>query len=158
MMAFFQCGLLMCLKISLPGLVVATGGLAIKTTGLSLLIRSFLFYFIVSVCFLISTPFNLLNRTCRNIVALALDKGRIPPCFFEQCAHGRAFKEMNMMNIGGNNLTTKEISLWLSEVRFDENLNIDYCFAGAVKVENLEAISHYYYRSRRSSVGWCAAF
>ena len=43
---------------------------------------------------------------------------------------------MNMMNIGGNNVTTKEISSWLSEVRFDENLNIVYCFAGAVKVEN----------------------
>jgi len=84
----------------------------------------------------------LLNRTCRDIVALALDKGRIPPCSLEQCAHGRAFKEMNMKNIGGNNLTTKEIRSWLSEVRFDENPNIDYCFAGAVKVENLEAISH----------------
>ena len=79
---------------------MATGDLAIKTTGLSLLIRAFFFDFIVSVCFLISTPFNLLNRTCRDIVALALDKGGIPPCFLEQCAHGRAFKEMNMMNIG----------------------------------------------------------
>lgn len=48
------------------------------------------------------------------------------------------------MNIRGNNLTTKENEL-LSEDRFDENRNIDYRFAGAVKLENLEAISQYYF-------------
>ena len=82
-------------------------------------------------------------RTCGEIVALSLAQGGPPPCFLEQCSYESAFKEIDMMNIGEENLTTKENQV-LEEVRSDcqkhQDLIIDNGYTGAIKEENLEAI------------------
>ena len=82
-------------------------------------------------------------RTCGEIVAVSLAQGGPPPCFLEQCTYESAFKEIDMMNIGEENLTTKENKL-LEEVRSDcqkhTDLIIDNGYTGTIKEENLEAI------------------
>lgn len=54
--------------------------------------------------------------TFGEMVALSFAQGGPPPCFLEQCTYGTAFKEIDMMNIGEENLTTKE-NKRLKEVR-----------------------------------------
>ena len=55
-------------------------------------------------------------RSCGEIVAVSLAQGGPAPCFLEQCSYEAAFKEIDMMNIGEENLTAKENQL-LEEVR-----------------------------------------
>ena len=82
-------------------------------------------------------------RTCGEIVAVSLAQGGPPPCFLEQCSYEAAFKEIDMMKIGEEHLTTKENQL-LEEVRCDckkhTDLIIDNGYTGAVREENVEAI------------------
>lgn len=82
-------------------------------------------------------------RTCGEMVALSLAQGGPPPCFLEQCTYELAFKEIDMMNIGEENLKTKE-NKRLEEVKSDcqkhTDLIIDNCYISPIKEENLEAI------------------
>lgn len=82
-------------------------------------------------------------RACGQIVAVSLAQGGPPPCFLEQCSYEAGFSEVDMMNIGKENLTAKELKL-LDEVRSDcvkyTELILDHGYTGQIGNEHVEAI------------------